>query len=199
MSRNRNHLLSTALACVRRGIPVRPAPPMRREPGRFLRPTWVCDCGNPDCDAPGSHPIEIGWITRPRRVHSIWDTTEPPNLLVTSSETVAIWRLPQYAGGYGRLLYEKQNPSVWPPTMRRPDGDWITCTLPADLDTLPLAEGVVYMPPGVPILIPPSRLRNGRRARWDGNHFPRHPLPSAEAVLATVVLADQHQRSPSGR
>lgn len=192
-SRNRNRLLATALACAHRGIPVRPAPAMRRLPDRFLRPSWICTCSDPQCAAPGEHPTEIGWTTRPKRVRTIWDIAEPPNLLITSSDAVAIWRLPQFAGGYGRLLYEKQNPSVWPPTMKRPDGDWITCTLPTDPDTLQLADGVQYVPPGHPVLIPPSRLPTGRRARWDGNHFPKHPLPAADAVLSTVLVADQHQ------
>jgi hypothetical protein len=130
-------------------------------------------------------------------VNAVWQVAEPPNLAVSSSGTLAIWKLPRIAGAYGNRLYEQQRPDVWPPTMQLPDGDWITCTQPPD-DTLgPLATGVEYLPPGVPVVIPPSRT--DRRLHWDGAKFPQHPLPTATAVLSLVLQAEKEHEELFGR
>ncbi|HEY0694380.1 MAG TPA: hypothetical protein VGD71_35780 [Kribbella sp.] len=44
--------------------------------------------------------------------------------------------------------------------------------------------------PGTPVVIPPSTTADGR-LRWDGSKFPLHPLPSADAVLSEVLVAEQ--------
>jgi hypothetical protein len=163
MIRNKNVLLETALACVERGIPVQAA----------------TISGEPTSD----------WITDVEAVRAGWDD-EPPNLAITSCPAVAVWRLPRIAGAYGKRLYEQQRPGVWPPTMKLPDGDWITCTLQPEGDLGPLANGVEYVTPGTPVVIPPSTTADGR-LRWDGSKFPLHPLPGADAVLSKVLLAEQ--------
>lgn len=173
MFRRRNLLYDTALACIERGIPVRPG-------------------------TLGGTPAGMGWITEAVDVKATWSVDDPPNLLACSSDAVAIWRLPRIAGAYGKRLYEQQRPSVWPPTMKLPDGDWITCTLPPDGELGPLAAGVEYLPPGTPALIPPSHDANGRRLRWDGSDFPVHPLPAADAVMSMVFLAEQEHRELHG-
>ncbi|MFD7161059.1 hypothetical protein ACFV9C_41195 [Kribbella sp. NPDC059898] len=164
MIRRRNALLETAIACVERGIPVRPA----------------TIAGAPDGE----------WITDADKASDVWDVDEPPNLAVSSSSTVAIWRLPRIAGAYGKRLYEQERPGVWPPTMKLPDGDWITCTLQPESNLGPLATGVEYLEPGTPVVIPPSRTVAGR-LKWDGSKFPMHPLPTADAVLSKVFRAEQ--------
>jgi hypothetical protein len=164
MIRRKNALLETALACVERGIPVRPA----------------TIAGAPDGD----------WILAADEARDVWGVDEAPNLAVCSSPAVAIWRLPRIAGAYGKRLYEQERPGVWPPTMKLPDGDWITCTLQPEGDIGPLATGVEYIEPGIPVVIPPSTTIDGR-LRWDGSKFPVHPLPSADAVLSKVLRAEQ--------
>lgn len=165
MIRRKNVLLDTALACVERGIPVQAA-------------------------TIGGDPADNAWLTGVEAVRAVWDFDEPPNLAISSCPAVAVWRLPRLAGAYGKRRYEQQRPSVWPPTMQLPDGDWITCTLQADSDLGPLATGVEYIEPGTPVLIPPSTTTDGR-LRWDGAKFPLHPLPSADAVLSEVLVAEQ--------
>ncbi|MFI6827552.1 hypothetical protein ACIBG5_10665 [Kribbella sp. NPDC050241] len=164
MIRRRNALLDTALACVERGIPVQAA----------------TIAGTPDG----------GWITDVDAARVVWDVAEPPNLAVTSCPTVAIWRLPRIAGAYGKRLYEQDRPGIWPPTMKLPSGDWITCTFQPETDLGPLASGVQYVEPGTPVVIPPSTTVDGR-LRWDGSNFPLHPLPSADAVLSKVLRAEE--------
>ncbi|RZU13968.1 hypothetical protein EV645_4828 [Kribbella rubisoli] len=164
MIRRKNALLDTALACVERGIPVQAA----------------TIAGTPDG----------GWITDVDAARAVWDVAEPPNLGVTSCPTMAIWRLPRIAGAYGKRLYEQDRPGIWPPTMKLPDGDWITCTLPPETDLGPLATGVQYVEPGTLVVIPPSMTVDGR-LRWDGSNFPLHPLPSADAVLSKVLRAEE--------
>ncbi|MFC0622786.1 hypothetical protein [Kribbella deserti] len=173
MFRRKNLLQDTALACVERGIPVQ--------------------AGTAD-----GLPAASGWLTDVAEVRATWSVADPPNILACSSDSVAIWRLPRVAGAYGKRLYEQQRPDVWPPTMKLPDGDWITCTLPPEDDLGPLATGVKYLSPGTPVLIPPSRNAAGRRLRWDGSDFPVHPLPSAEAVLSMVLLAEHEHRELHG-
>lgn len=92
MIRRKNRLLETALACVERGIPVKPATPD----------------GNAEM---------ADWLTDANSVGAVWRVAEPPNLAITSSAAVAIWRLPKVAGAYGKRLYEQERPGVWPPTM----------------------------------------------------------------------------------
>ncbi|WP_344239028.1 hypothetical protein [Kribbella hippodromi] len=164
MIRLRNALLDTALACVERGIPVQAA----------------TIAGAPDGD----------WITEADAARATWDVAEPPNLAISSCPAVAIWRLPRIAGAYGKRLYEQERPGVWPPTMKLPDGDWITCTLQPDTELGPLATGVEYIEPGTPVVIPPSTTLDGR-LRWDGSKFPLHALPSADAVLSKVLRAEE--------
>ena len=130
MIRRKNALLDTALACVDRGIPVQAE----------------TIAGTPDG----------GWITDVDAARVVWDVAEPPNLAVTSCPAVAIWRLPRIAGAYGKRLYEQDRPGIWPPTMKLPNGDWITCTLQPETDLGPLATGVQYVEPGTPWS---SRLR----------------------------------------
>jgi hypothetical protein len=174
MIRRKNHLLETALACVERGIPVQPATPE----------------GNPE---------RPGWLTDANSVGAVWRVAEPPNLTVTSSATLAIWKLPKFAGAYGKRLYEQQRPSIWPPSMQLSDGQWITCTLPPDNEVGPLATGVEYIAPGTPVMISPSRDLSGRQLHWDGSKFPEHPLPSAHAVLSQVLRAEiEYPEVPSG-
>jgi hypothetical protein len=174
MIRRKNILLETALACVERGIPVQAAP---------LSTVLA----------------EGRWITTSDAAISVWNMNEPPNLAVTSCATVALWRLPRVAGAYGNRLYEQQRPGVWPPTMKLPDGDWITCTLQPTGDLGPLAVGVEYIEPGTPVVIPPSRDASGRRLRWDGSKFPIHPLPAADAVLSQVLIAEQEYMELHGQ
>ncbi|TDO51501.1 hypothetical protein EV643_103240 [Kribbella sp. VKM Ac-2527] len=164
MIRRKNALLETALACVERGIPVQAA--------------------TISCDPAGD------WISDVEAVHAVWDVDEPPNLAITSCPAVAVWRLPRIVGAYGKRRYEQQRPGVWPPTMKLPDGDWITCTLQPDGDLGPLATGVEYIASGTPVVIPPSTTADGRLL-WDGSKFPLHPLPSADAVLSEVLVAEQ--------
>lgn len=166
MIRRKNALLQTALACVERGIQVHAA-------------TLSGD------------PAGGDWITAIEPAIAVWGIDEPPNLAITSCPAVAVWRLPRIAGAYGKRLYEMQRPGVWPPTMKLPDGDWITCTLQPDNDLGPLATGVEYVSPGTAVLIPPSTDSSGRQLHWDGSKFPIHPLPSADAVLSQVLLAEQ--------
>lgn len=164
MIRRKNALLDTALACVERAIPVQAAT-LAGEP--------------------------VGsWLISVEAVRTVWDVDEPPNLAISSCPAIAVWRLPRVAGAYGKRLYEQQRPGVWPPTMKLPGGDWITCTLQPDDDLGPLATGVTYLEPGTPVVIPPSTTADGR-LRWDGSKFPLHPLPSADAVLSLVLLAEQ--------
>ena len=164
MIRRKNALLDTALACVERDIPVQAA----------------TITGTPDGD----------WITDEDTARVVWDVAEPPNLAVMSCPTVAIWRLPRIAGAYGKRLYEQDRPGIWPPTMKLPNGDWITCTLQPETDLGPLATGVEYVEPGTPVVIPPSTTVDGR-LKWDGSKFPLHPLPSADAVLSKVLRAEE--------
>jgi hypothetical protein len=172
MIRRKNALLDTALACVERDIPVQAA----------------TIAGTPDGD----------WITDVDAVRAVWDVAEPPNLAVTSCPTVAIWRLPRIAGAYGKRLYEQDRPGIWPPTIKLPDGDWITCTLQPEADLGMLATGVEYAEPGTPVVIPPSTTTDGR-LRWDGSNFPLHPLPSADAVLSKVLRAEEEYVELHGR
>lgn len=173
MIRRKNHLLETALACVERGIPVRPA-------------------------SPDGLPEGADWLTDSTSAEAVWAVAQPPNLAITSCATVAIWKLPKYAGAYGKRLYEQQRPSIFPPTMQLLDGDWITCTLPADEEINPLATGVEYVSPGTAVMIPPSRLLSGRQLHWDGAKFPEHPLPTAQAVLSQVLRAEiEYEEVPS--
>ncbi|WP_329005404.1 hypothetical protein OHA18_18715 [Kribbella sp. NBC_00709] len=130
------------------------------------------------------------WITDVDTARAVWDVAEPPNLAITSCPTVAIWRLPRIAGAYGKRLYEQDRPGIWPPTMKLPNGDWITCTLQPETDLGPLATGLEYIEPGTPVVIPPSTTVDGR-LKWDGSKFPLHPLPSAGAVLSKVLRAEE--------
>ena len=164
MIRRKNALLDTALACAERDIPVQAA----------------TIAGTPDGN----------WVTDVDAARVVWDVAEPPNLAVTSCPTVAIWRLPRIAGAYGKRLYEQDRPGIWPPTMKLPDGDWITCTLQPETGLGPLATGVEYVAPGTPVVIPPSTTTHGR-LRWDGSDFPLHPLPTADAVLSKVLRAEE--------
>jgi hypothetical protein len=165
MIRRKNALLETALACLERGIPVQ--------------------AGTLSGD-----PANAAWITDPEAANAVWGIDQPPNLAITSCPAVAVWRLPRVAGAYGKRRYEQQRPGVWPPMMQLPDGDWITCTLQPDSDLGQLATGVQYVAPGTPVVIPPSTTADGR-LRWDGSKFPLHPLPSADAVLSEVLVAEQ--------
>ncbi|MFI6827886.1 hypothetical protein ACIBG5_12345 [Kribbella sp. NPDC050241] len=172
MIRRKNALLDTALACVERCIPVRAA----------------TIAGAPVGD----------WITDIDVARAAWDADEPPNVAITSCPAVAIWRLPRIAGAYGKRLYEQERPGVWPPTMKLPDGGWITCTLQPAGDLGPLASGVEYVVPGTLVVIPPSITTDGG-LRWDGSKFPLHQLPTADAVLSKVLRAEQEYVELHGR
>jgi hypothetical protein len=189
MLRASNRLLSTALSCAERGIPVRPAATLIPQGRRGLRRRWSCGCGDQQCADPGAHPIGSDWLTDTAAIEAVWQTAEAPNLLICSCDELALWRLPRVSGAYGMRLFEQQRPGPWPPLMKLPDGDWIVATRPlAEEQTLP--TDVVCLAPGTPVVVPPSRLPTGR-ARWlQSPEFPRTPLPQAEAVLSLVALAE---------
>ncbi|MFB6726837.1 hypothetical protein ACFCV3_42100 [Kribbella sp. NPDC056345] len=174
MFRRKNVLLDTALACVERGILVLPA----TAAGTPLGATWVGD----DAEA-----------------RALWDVAAPPNLMISSGPAVAVWHLPRVAGAYGKRLYEQERPGVWPPTMKLADGRWLTCTLQPESPLGEQAAGVEYVEPGSPVMIPPSTTEDGRRLTWDGANFPVHPLPTAEAVLSKVLIAEQEHMELYGR
>ncbi|MDX6241997.1 MAG: hypothetical protein QOG10_6868 [Kribbellaceae bacterium] len=193
MFRARNRLLAAAIACAEYGIAVRPAPALLRAPARldaFGR--WICGCGDLLCAEPGEHPAGPAWSTDVNEVAATWGLAAAPNLLISSGNQVALWRLPRVTGAYGMRLFEQERPGPWPPLMKLPDGDWIVATAPA-VDKLELATGVVYTEPGVAVLAPPSRRPTGRTRWLQSPAFPQTPLPSAESVLALVARAEQER------
>jgi hypothetical protein len=209
MFRRHNKFLAAATAYVEQGIAVRPAPALVRassDQDAFGR--WTCSCGDLLCEAPGEHVTGGDWITDRAMAEEVWKTETPPNLLICSGPALALWRLPRVAGAYGLRLYEQQRPGPWAPYLQLPAGDWILATLPTDHDD-DLAAGVEYLPPGVPVLVPPSRRRtDGFRSRilepggqllWrQAPAFPRTPLPAAADVLTLVRQAEQEYYELTG-
>ncbi|WP_343972762.1 hypothetical protein [Kribbella koreensis] len=113
---------------------------------------------------------------------------------------MSFWQAPRISGAEGLRLFEQQRPGPWTPQLKLPSGDWVLATLPPTGD-ISLPAGVVYLEPGEPVLVPPSRRASSAallgartRLRWqDASRFPMAPLPSAEDVLRLVGQAEQER------
>lgn len=190
MFKGRNRTLAAALPYVERGIAVRPAFGVHRTATEFdAIGRWRCACGDLACQLPGAHPSGTEWLTNLADVAHSWDSVEAPNLMATSGEAVWFWKLPRVSGAYGMRLFEQQRPGPWPPLLKLSSGDWIVATA-APVTRGHLATGVSAFEPGVPVLMPPSRLPSGRTRWLQSPAFPRTPLPSAESVLELVHQAE---------
>jgi hypothetical protein len=200
MARRRNALFDTALAYVSVGASVVPAFPLvrterrRRTVGLRRRRDWTCACGDAACDRPGAHALlrdgkPLGGRTA---VEAAWAGVEPaPSVMAVPGTAFDIWRIPAVVGAAGLRELEHQRLPIWPPTVRTPDGRWLMVTAPVDPTWR--AEwpgyGVRRIEPTTPVLVPPSRTPDGVLHWMWSRRFPRTPLPSADMVLAALVIA----------
>lgn len=96
---SRNVLLDTALAFARRGIPVTPAwTAVKDRTGRARWPrraAWICGCGDRGCRTPGAHPSTRAQVLEIEAITATWGAAQAPNLMISSSDTLAIWSVPR--------------------------------------------------------------------------------------------------------
>lgn len=200
MLRSSNVLIDTALTYAGLGVPVTPAWRVVRDAEAksrwFRRGALICECGDHACPTQGSHPCAEARLLDPEAIRATWDVAAPPSLMISSSQTLAIWRVPLQIGSYGMRILEHQRLNVWPPVMRLSEDSWIFCTAPPEqvMGTIggPGAQ-VELLGPESPILVPPSR-NAARKVHWLwSRQFPAAPLTDAGIVLmALAAAADQY-------
>lgn len=199
MSRT-NALAKAALAYAETGMPVLPAFPLtwsasgRRGP--MGRRAWICGCSDPSCRAPGAHVArDANPSTCREDILATWNVARPPGLMLVPGGSVDVWEVGCEIGATAMRLLEGQRLSVWPPTMRLPNGRWVIITSPLP-EGHPLTEAdasvIRRRNHRTPLLVPPSRTPNGR-LRWLWSpRFPKTPLPNPHVILGALMMASGH-------
>lgn len=124
-------------------------------------------------------------------MRSVWDAAPTPNLMISSSDAVALWHVPQALGSYGMRVLEQQRATVWPAVTRHASGGWLFCTRPPSSisEISAVLPQVRLLGNDEPVVVPPSRLP-GQNPFWLwAQRFPELPLPSAEPVVSALTSA----------